>query len=270
MAVLWGIPYLLIRVAVRQLDPGRLGARAYRPGVAAARCPSSPTSGRGRLLVKNLKWIVVFGVVEFGVPWYLMSTSERHITSSLTSLIICAVPLFSVVAGRFTSTHEPIGTRRLRGARRGRRWVSRSWSDSTSRVARSPGSRLMLHRLRGLRHRSASSWRPNFATSPVRPSSAAPRASSRWAGSPTTSYHWPTRVSSRDLDVGGGSVDLLHRGCVPRLLRTHQGGGVQSLGRRGLLQHRASPSCWVSIGLHEPFTIGIASGLPVDRRWVRT
>ena len=114
MAVLWGIPYLLIRVAVRQLDPGVL--------VLFRTCPASlllvPVVTHQRswpALAKNLKWIVVFGVVEFGVPWYLMSTSERHINSSLTSLIICAVPLFSVVASRLSRHHEPIGVRRVSG-----------------------------------------------------------------------------------------------------------------------------------------------------------
>src|ERR1019366_1721916 len=114
MAVLWGIPYLLIRVAVRQLDPGVLVL--FRTGPAALLLVPIVTHQRAwSALVKNLKWIVVFGVVEFGIPWYFMSTSERHINSSLTSLIICAVPLVSVLAGRFTRTHEPIGARRLTG-----------------------------------------------------------------------------------------------------------------------------------------------------------
>lgn len=114
MSVIWGLPYLLIRVAVRQLDPGVLvfartlpAALLLAPLVVARRQLSS--------IVHHLGWICLFGVVEFGVPWYLMSTSERHITSSLTSLIICAVPLFSVVIQRLRRHGEHISRRRLVG-----------------------------------------------------------------------------------------------------------------------------------------------------------
>ena len=48
-------------------------------------------------------------------PWYFMSTAEKHITSSLTSLLICCVPLFSVVAQRIRRTEEHITARRYLG-----------------------------------------------------------------------------------------------------------------------------------------------------------
>jgi drug/metabolite transporter (DMT)-like permease len=114
MAVLWGIPYMLIRVAVRQLDPGVLVLARTLPA-SLLLMPIVTHQRAWGALVKNFKWIVAFGVIEFGVPWYFMSTAERHITSSLTSLIICAVPLFTVAASRFTSAHEPIGVRRALG-----------------------------------------------------------------------------------------------------------------------------------------------------------
>ncbi|HVB71172.1 MAG TPA: DMT family transporter [Acidimicrobiales bacterium] len=114
MSVIWGLPYLLIRVAVRHMDPGVL-----------VFCRTAPVGvflllvllfrGQLRTVIDNARWIVIFGVVEFGIPWFLMSTSERHITSSLTSLIICAVPLFSIVAQRFRRTEEHVTRRRLLG-----------------------------------------------------------------------------------------------------------------------------------------------------------
>ncbi|MFI5035213.1 MAG: DMT family transporter [Acidimicrobiales bacterium] len=114
MSVIWGLPYLLIRVAVRHMDPGVLVfCRTLPAGLLLA--PLVLARGQVRAIVDNLWWIVTFGVVEFGVPWYLMSTSERHLTSSLTSLIICAVPLFSLVAQRFRRTEEHVTKRRLAG-----------------------------------------------------------------------------------------------------------------------------------------------------------
>jgi len=114
MAVIWGIPYLLIRVAVRQLDPGVLVFGRTLPA-AALLVPLVIARHQFAQLWSNLKWITIFAVIEFGVPWYLMATSERHITSSLTSLLICAVPLFAVVGQRIRRTEDRVTPRRLLG-----------------------------------------------------------------------------------------------------------------------------------------------------------
>ncbi len=114
MSVVWGIPYLLIRIAVRQLDPGVLVFGRTAPA-AALLLPLALARGYWSEIRRNIGWIIVFAVVEFGVPWYLMSQSERHITSSLTSLLIASVPLFSVVAQRLRRSGEVVGGRRLIG-----------------------------------------------------------------------------------------------------------------------------------------------------------
>src|SRR5664280_930737 len=114
MAVIWGIPYLLIRVAVRQLDPGVLVFGRTLPA-AILLVPLVIARNQFALLWSHLKWIAIFAIIEFGIPWYLMATSERHITSSLTSLLICAVPLFSVVGQRVRRTEDHVTPRRLLG-----------------------------------------------------------------------------------------------------------------------------------------------------------
>jgi len=114
MAVIWGIPYLLIRVAVRQLDPGVLVLARTAPA-ALLLAPLVVAQKQLPSLLLHLKWIAVFGVVEFGVPWYLMATAEKHITSSLTSLLICCVPLFSVIAQRVRRTEGRVTPRRYFG-----------------------------------------------------------------------------------------------------------------------------------------------------------
>jgi drug/metabolite transporter (DMT)-like permease len=114
MAVIWGIPYLLIRIAVRHLNPGVLVLGRTLP-CALLLLPLVASRGQLGLLRRNIVWIATFGVVEFGIPWFLMATSEQHITSSLTSLLICAVPLFAVVAQRIRRTEDRITPRRLSG-----------------------------------------------------------------------------------------------------------------------------------------------------------
>ncbi|MHB2027535.1 MAG: DMT family transporter [Acidimicrobiales bacterium] len=114
MAVIWGIPYLLIRVAVRELNPGVLVFLRTAPA-AILLTPVVLMQRQMGVLIRNLKWIAIFGVAEFGVPWFLMATAEEHITSSLTSLLICCVPLFSVVGQRIRRTEGEIAPRRYVG-----------------------------------------------------------------------------------------------------------------------------------------------------------
>jgi drug/metabolite transporter (DMT)-like permease len=96
MAVIWGIPYLLIKVAVRDLDPAALvfartaiGAVILLP-VAIARRELRPVLARWRVLI-------AYTVVELAVPWVLLSDAERRLSSSLSGLLVAAVPLVGAV-----------------------------------------------------------------------------------------------------------------------------------------------------------------------------
>jgi drug/metabolite transporter (DMT)-like permease len=95
LALAWGIPYLLIKVAVEELDPamvvfGRsaLGALALLP-LAVFRKQVVPVLRRWRPLI-------AYTVVEIIVPWYFLSTAETRLPSSTAGLLIAAVPLVGV------------------------------------------------------------------------------------------------------------------------------------------------------------------------------
>ncbi len=114
MSVVWGIPYFFIRIAVRQLDPGVLVLGRTAPAALIL----IPVVLRGHHVAavrRHLGWIAAFAFVEFGIPWYLMATAERHISSSLTSLLIAAVPLFSVVVQLLRRDGERFAPRRYGG-----------------------------------------------------------------------------------------------------------------------------------------------------------
>lgn len=114
MCVIWGIPYLLIRVAVRDLSPADLvlartagGAVLLLP-VAAARHEIAPVL-RARVAV------LAFAVVEIAVPWVLLSSAERRITSSLSGLLIAAVPLVGALIAWATGARDRLGTVNVAG-----------------------------------------------------------------------------------------------------------------------------------------------------------
>jgi drug/metabolite transporter (DMT)-like permease len=65
---------------------------------------------RGRWL-----WVVAFTAVEIAVPWYLLTTAEEHLTSSLSGLLVAAVPLVGVLLARFLGHAEVMTLRRWAG-----------------------------------------------------------------------------------------------------------------------------------------------------------
>ncbi|HEX5266147.1 MAG TPA: EamA family transporter [Acidimicrobiales bacterium] len=98
MGVIWGIPYLLIRVSVRELTPGTLVFLRTAPA-ALALLPLAFRRGLIRPLVERWPWVVLYTTVELAVPWGLLSSAERRIPSSLAALLVATVPLMGVVVG---------------------------------------------------------------------------------------------------------------------------------------------------------------------------
>src|SRR3954447_15921039 len=92
MCVIWGIPYLMIRVAVRELAPVTLVF--LRTGLAAAALlPFAAARGELRPLLPFWKPILAYTVIEVSIPWVLLGEAETRLSSSLTGLLIAAVPL---------------------------------------------------------------------------------------------------------------------------------------------------------------------------------
>ncbi|HEY8192356.1 MAG TPA: DMT family transporter [Gaiellaceae bacterium] len=114
MCVIWGIPYLLIRVAVRDLSPATLVLA--RTGIAALLLlPIAAARDELRPVLRYWPGVVAFAAVEIAVPWILLNAAEQEISSSLAALLIAGVPLIGVVIARTTGARERIGVANLLG-----------------------------------------------------------------------------------------------------------------------------------------------------------
>lgn len=114
MCVIWGIPYLLIRVAVRDLSPASVVF--FRTG--AGTLLLLPIAVRqGALVDVFRRWrpLLAFTVIEVTAPWWLLSSAEEHLSSALAGLLVAAVPLFGVVLSRLAGTAEVFDRVRLLG-----------------------------------------------------------------------------------------------------------------------------------------------------------
>jgi drug/metabolite transporter (DMT)-like permease len=114
LSVIWGVPYLLIKVAVRDLTPASLVFLRTALG-AALLLPVVIARGNLRALLPRWRPIVLFTVVEMAIPWVLLSDAERRLSSSLAGLLVASVPLIGAVLARLSGGHEPLGGRRLAG-----------------------------------------------------------------------------------------------------------------------------------------------------------
>jgi len=111
MSVIWGIPYLFIKIALLELGPGLVVFA--RVGIAALiLIPISIHQGVLRPLRK--RWLMIAGLacVQIVGPFLLISYGEQHITSSLTSLLIATDPiLVALLALRFDPGERVTGLR---------------------------------------------------------------------------------------------------------------------------------------------------------------
>src|SRR5262245_28695135 len=108
MCVIWGIPYLLIRVAVRELSPGTLVFARTSVG-ALVLLPIALRQGGAGALARRWLPLLLFATIEIAVPWVLLSNAETRVSSSLAGLLIAAVPLIGAVVARTTGARERLG-----------------------------------------------------------------------------------------------------------------------------------------------------------------
>jgi drug/metabolite transporter (DMT)-like permease len=114
MCVIWGLPYLMIRVAVRELTPATLvfGRTAL---ASVLLVPAAAYRRELRPLLAVWWPLLLYTVIEIAIPWLLLARAETTLTSSLTGLLIAAVPLVGAVVVRLTGDRESMGARRWSG-----------------------------------------------------------------------------------------------------------------------------------------------------------
>jgi drug/metabolite transporter (DMT)-like permease len=114
MGVIWGIPYLLIKVAVDEVAPSTmvLGRTAI---AAVLLLPVALARGQVRALLPRWKPLALFAIIEICVPWLMLGFAEQQISSSLTGLLIAAVPLVGALLAHYGPAGDALDPRRVVG-----------------------------------------------------------------------------------------------------------------------------------------------------------
>jgi drug/metabolite transporter (DMT)-like permease len=114
MSVIWGLPYLLIKVAVGHLSPtvvvfGRTAPAAIVLVALAAR------TGALKPALANWRPVLAFAAIEMAVPWILLTDAEQRLPSGLTGLLVSCVPIFGALAAFALGDHSALRPLRVVG-----------------------------------------------------------------------------------------------------------------------------------------------------------
>ena len=96
MALLWGIPYLFIAVAVDTYSPAAVVAGRTLLG-AVLLLPFALKQNALRPAFSKIGWVLAFGAIEMAGPFLLLGHAEQTLPSGLTGLLVATVPLFAAI-----------------------------------------------------------------------------------------------------------------------------------------------------------------------------
>lgn len=96
LSIIWGVPYLMIKVAVAEIDPVVVAFGRTLLGALLL----LPVALRGKALrpvLARWKWLLLYTVVEIVGPWWLLGHAETRLSSSTAGLLLAVVPLIAAV-----------------------------------------------------------------------------------------------------------------------------------------------------------------------------
>ena len=113
--MIWGLPYLFIKVAVDDGVPPAFLAWVRVVIAAVVLLALAWRAGLLHGLRPRLRWLAAFALVELVGPLPLIAAGEQHIDSGLAAILIAAVPLFVALLALRFDPNEGAGGRRLVG-----------------------------------------------------------------------------------------------------------------------------------------------------------
>jgi len=114
LSVIWGIPYLFIKLAVAEIPPVEV---AWGRVVLGALILIPVAWKRGSLRVAATHWraVCAFALAELVVPFPLISLGERWISSSLTAILVATLPFTVILLAPLFGVHRQLSAWRIAG-----------------------------------------------------------------------------------------------------------------------------------------------------------
>jgi drug/metabolite transporter (DMT)-like permease len=111
-SVIWGVPYLFIKIAIDGGVPPAFVAWSRIALAAALLVPLAAKRGALRGLRGRGRAIVAYAACEVAVPFVLIAVGERYLTSSLAAILVATMPLLvALLSMGLGSADRPTGRR---------------------------------------------------------------------------------------------------------------------------------------------------------------
>jgi drug/metabolite transporter (DMT)-like permease len=117
VGLLWGIPYLFIKVAVDE-ETGYAPAIVVFGRVLIGAAILIPLAIKDRSIFaafRGIKYVAFYAVLEMIIPWILIGTAEQKISSGLAGLLIASVPIWSNIITYFQGDKDALKANRIIG-----------------------------------------------------------------------------------------------------------------------------------------------------------
>jgi len=114
VGILWGIPYLLMKVAVEDFPPAAVVAGRTLIG-ASILIPIAIYRKKFKGAVLGFKFVAFYALLEMIGPWILISTAQQKINSGLAGLLVSTVPIFATIIISLRGDHSVWQLRRIIG-----------------------------------------------------------------------------------------------------------------------------------------------------------
>jgi len=112
ISVIWGVPYLFIKIAVDEGAHPLLIAWGRVAIGALVLLPIAWKTGALAGLRSRMRPLVAFAAAECAIPWWLIPVGEQHVSSSLAAILIASLPLLiAILALRFDPEEQVRGMR---------------------------------------------------------------------------------------------------------------------------------------------------------------
>jgi drug/metabolite transporter (DMT)-like permease len=110
----WGIPYLLMKVAVRDLEPAVIVCGRVLIGAIIL----IPLAIHQKVLmdaIRGWRYVLPYAIFEMMIPWILITNAEKKISSGLAGLLVATVPIWSTIFASLAGDKTVWHSKRLVG-----------------------------------------------------------------------------------------------------------------------------------------------------------
>jgi len=101
VGVLWGVPYLFMKVAVEELSTPVIVFSRLLIG-AVVLVPLALYEKTLRPALKYWKYIALYAIAEMVIPWSLITNAQKDLSSGVVALLVATVPIWATLFAHHT------------------------------------------------------------------------------------------------------------------------------------------------------------------------